>query len=47
MVTEIIFSYTTLAALVLLVAVGLASYIGASVAITRHLDSGDSRTGES
>ncbi|ELY92700.1 hypothetical protein C483_07027 [Natrialba hulunbeirensis JCM 10989] len=47
MVTELVFSYTTLAALVFLVAVGLASYIGASAAITRHLDSRDSSIGES
>ncbi|ELZ01678.1 hypothetical protein C482_06487 [Natrialba chahannaoensis JCM 10990] len=38
MVTELVFSYTTLAALVFLVAVGLTSSIGASAAITRHLD---------
>ncbi|ADD05009.1 uncharacterized protein Nmag_1430 [Natrialba magadii ATCC 43099] len=47
MVTEIIFSYTTLAALVFLVAVGLASYIGASAAIMRHLDSNQVSADES
>ncbi|WP_323172074.1 hypothetical protein [Natrialba sp. PRR66] len=47
MVTEIVFSYTTLVALVSLVAIGLASYIGASAVITRHLDSHQSSAGES